>query len=312
MVFLRNLTIALIVASAIAGQAEEPRVPPAGNSEKGAISEAKKSFEDLREAKAAPREQTPSSLPMLPAPELTITGGHTKPARSSQNLTPKKSQNWLVDGVLGNGRGSNDNLAPNRADSLVRDRGAVEPSDGFSTVESLTNSTGLGSSVDRTLLPNSAGKPERRPSSAPTQQSAPNPLSDFMQSWISPQDRQLLLPSEIGSGSPTPAVGAIDSNPSSAPLGPAFDRLESGRAFESKHTVRDNPYIGGLASVADPRSGQFQTQVPPASAENIFKPSANPSLNTGDATRLTPNKPAAREFGKQDDNGKYFRQLNRF
>ena len=308
----RVLSIVTILAFATAGRSEEPRVAPDPSPGSGSISEAKKTFEDLRAVKNEPREGAAKGLPLLSAPELTITAGDAKPIRGVQNLPSKKSKNWLVDGVLGSPTGRTDGLTPNQGESLVEDHGAVDATTTASALGHLERPTGQAAAVEASRLSGSAADVDRRSPASNGQPPAINPLNQFMQSWISPQDRQLLLPSEVHGGAATNPAVAIEATSSLVPIGPSFSGSDPIRPVDSKNQIRDNPYIGGQPFVPGPELGQITIPAVSAPPETVLRPSNNPSSMTRDAPPPMANKPAPHEFGKQNDNGKYFRQLNRF
>ena len=307
----RVLMIGGLVVLVAAGRAEEPRGASPQTSDRGYISEAQKSFQELRDAKIAPREQTSTGFPSLSTPELTLNRSESKPARGSKNLAPKKSPNWLIEGVLGNDPRRTENLTSNRADSFARGAGIVDPNNPASESVDLDPAMGLSSLVQEPSPLNSGSEAERRNSEPHTKAQAPNPLSEFMNSWISAQDRQLLLPNETRTASLSGVSETRNSSPPRA-LGRPELSMDAHRSLDVKDPVRDNPYIVVQPTGLSPRLEPSRDSTTLAASEYAMRSSTIQAPPVIEAPRPTSNKPAAREFGTQDENGKYFRQLNRF
>lgn len=307
MVSQRALTIIILLVTALAGRSEEARAAPTQNSDVGSLSEARKSFENLRDAKGTKSESAPNPLSALVLPDLNVAADGPKPARRAQPATPQKSRNWLVDGVLGSAQVRNYSLG----------QGSTERGPLGSTTGGISGSApdGQGAAIAT----------EREPPEEQSQQSAQaenaerrplpnspviNPLDEFLQSWISPQDRPLLLPSGSGFGGTTTAA-IVESGASQAVAAPS--RLsENGRKFVPAIQAGDNPYLSIPPSISESKPGQAQLTPPQIPTAIASASSGNPLQPPAAALRASPNKPSGREFGKQDDSGKYFRQLNRF
>jgi hypothetical protein len=267
----------------------------------------------LRDAKNATREQAPSGLPVFLAPELTVGAEGTKPTRNAPTPPSKKNKNWLIDGVLSKGVARPDSSAANRSESLASELGAVDSSEAISLTTTKETSGGSSPVVTSAQLAASGPEADRRPTAPSFKTSATNPLDEFMRSWISPQDRQLLLPTEAWKGDAGgAAVAANASTVSLAQASSTFSGPESAHPSEVTNAPRSNPYIGGQSLASDFRAAQIPATTPAVSSDIVLRPSSSPSATVGEAPRPALNKPAVREFGKQDDNGKYFRQLNRF
>ena len=170
--------------SPVLGAAEAPvvvRSPEAP--EESAIAGAKKSFDTLGRKRTT--EERAIELPNLAAPELNLAGPPN--ARAPKTKAPaKSSKGWLVDGVMGPvadplkpGLGADPSRPELEATAELGQARFVERGEGASDLRSLQK--------DPLKTPRALG-----PEVAPV--AAPNPLASFMSSWISSQDRSLLLP----------------------------------------------------------------------------------------------------------------------
>jgi len=283
-----------------AGASVEPAVP------EGSISAARKSFDALDKKRTS--EDRGAYLPKVVAPELTIL------SKGSPTVKPRQptpvTKDWLVDGVMGKPSA--------RADSptAFETRGSVG---------------GRNKEADDLLLPG-ATKPEAdRPGAReineapgeldPTGSARPspamNPLASFMNSWISTQDRALLIPS--AGAEPTAIRPPADSNSQS--FGPSVPNkvFGEGGVFAANaipSAPRENPFLsaggpGALRPGAEVSPG-LPARPPAPSAIRPFDAGWRELSPAAGPVAPSDKSPGPRDLGKRDDEAKYFRQLKRF
>ena len=288
----------------IFGAAEAPVVARSPEApEESAIAGAKKSFDTLGRKRTA--EERGLDLPKLTAPELNLAG--PPDARAPKTKAPaKSSKGWLVDGVMGPVA---DPLKPGLSDDPSRPE-----------IEA-TAELGQGRFVERGESPSDlrslqkdSPKTPRAPGPEVAPVAAPNPLASFMSSWISSQDRSLLLPAApILPGSADRSGGIADdlqarSLAFGAPVPP--DGSTIGAATFQPAT---NPYLSisgvgeaaaGLGAVARAKTESFEAM--PRTMESVGQ--------SGPLSQLAvpAGAPATRNLVKPSDDEKYFKQLKRF
>lgn len=286
-----------------AGAAEAPVEPSVAE---GSLSAAKKSFDGLQKKRIA--EDRRADLPKVATPELTILS--RAPSTAKQKQPAQVSKDWLVDGVMGRTttRAYNSTLLePERSAG-----GRPEEADDLLSPE-LTNAE-----ADRPpARGGSEALGEFDRSSGVRPAPAMNPLASFMSSWISTQDRALLLPSAVSE------VGAIRPPPDSITQSfvasvPNKDIGEAG--FFTARTVnavpRENPFLaadgaGALRQGVEASVGLLPRPPSPAAVRPFDAGLREMSPAAG--LIAPPDKPPGpRELGKRDDEAKYFRQLKRF
>lgn len=288
----------------VIGAAEVPVVARSPEvAEESAIAGAKKSFDTLGRKRTA--EERGLDLPKLAAPELNLAG--PPDARAPKAKSPaKSSKGWLVDGVMGPVA---DPLKP----GLSADPSRPEIEATAELGQARFFERGEGSSDLRSLQKDPLKTPRALgPEVAPV--AAPNPLANFMSSWISSQDRSLLLPATpILPGSADRTGGIADDLPArSLALGvtaPPGGSTVSAATF----LPATNPYlsisgvgeaVAGLGTVARARVESFDS--PPRTME--------PTGRIGPERRPaeTAETPKIRNLVKPSDDEKYFKQLKRF
>ncbi len=272
-------------------------------SEEGTIADAKKSFDSLKQKRVG--EERSLNLPKLSTPELNLAGpsAATRPKKKSAD---KNSKSWLVDGVM------NPKADPSKPGSVLDANGresdqALEPGLALSDQRSELAS-------GETKGPENLQKSAREAGAESSPSLVHNPLASFMSSWISSQDRSLLLPSTPNAtGSVDLAGGRVGraAGQTSAP-GPTVNG--SFMASSGSRPARlENPYLA-FAPVSVAESGLGVSSALRAEVRDPIPRAAEPVLRFGQEARdpMPSGKASAREFLKSDEDNKYFKQLKRF
>jgi len=283
--------------------AEAPVESPVAD---GSISAAKKSFDTLGKKRTS--EDRGADLPKVAAPELSILAPSSSTAKQRQPT--QVSKDWLVDGVMGRTTTRADNssaLGPRRSSAGRTD----EPEDLLSP-EAIKPEAGrpaprVGEDALGELDPTRGVRPT----------AAMNPLTNFMSSWISTQDRALLLPS---AGSEAGAIRP-PSDSITRSFGPSVSNKDLGEAgFLAARTVnavpRENPFltadgVGALRQGVEVSAGLLPRPPLPASVRPFDVGLRELSPAAG-LVAPSDKPPGPRELGKREDEAKYFRQLKRF
>lgn len=290
--------------SPVIGAAEVGVVAPSPEApEESSIAGAKKSFEMLGRKRTA--EERGLDLPKLTAPELNLAG--PSDARAPKPKTPAKpSKGWLVDGVMGPvgdppkpSLGADPSRPELEATAELGQARFVERGEGVSDLRSLQK--------DPLKTPRDLG-----PEIAPV--AAPNPLASFMSSWISSQDRSLLLPAApILPGSADRSGGIAEEIQARSLAIGATVPPDGSTVSAATFRPATNPYLSisgageaaaGLGAVARGKTESFEAM--PRAIESVGR--------TGPATQLAVpvETPASRNLVRPSDDEKYFKQLKRF
>lgn len=286
------------------GAAEAPVVERSPETpEESAIAGAKKSFDTLGRRRTA--EERGLDLPKLAAPELNLAG--PPDARAPKTKSPaKSSKGWLVDGVMGPVA---DPLKPGLSDDPSRPE-----------LEA-TAKLGQGRFVERGEGLSDFRSPQKDPLKTPralgpevAPVAAPNPLASFMSSWISSQDRSLLLPATPILPGSADRTGGIADNFQARSLALGATVPPGGSTVSAASFLpATNPYLSisgvgeaaaGLGTVARAKVESFDS--PPKTME--------PMGRIGPERRLAEpaETPTIRNLVKPSDDEKYFKQLKRF
>ena len=288
----------------IFGAAEPPVVARSPEApEESAIAGAKKSFDTLGRKRTA--EERGLDLPKLTAPELNLAG--PPDARAPKTKAPaKSSKGWLVDGVMGPVA---DPLKPGLSDDPSRPE-----------IEA-TAELGQGRFVERDEVASDLRSPQKDPRKTPralgpevAPVAAPNPLASFMSSWISSQDRSLLLPAAPILPGSADRTGGIADDFQSRSLALGATVPPSGSTVSAASFLpATNPYLS-ISGIGDAVAGLGT--VARAKVEFFDSPprTIDPTGRIGPERRLAEpaETPTTRNLAKPSDDEKYFKQLKRF
>jgi hypothetical protein len=316
--FLRGVLVAgCLLASALGGRADDEPKKAADDS----IMANRKDLEALRTerilAPAAEKFGLPSGFELSPS----LTGSNSpapspRPDPKDAAATPARSSGWLIDGMeKARGASGRDTEKYGKTDDIdPRDRKDLGNSP-FNSRDRL-NGSNDGSKV------NENDRPEGRNDSRVLKpgEKAPNPLTGYMATWMTPGDFNLLQKPAAINGStflkPLPdfttqtSVG-LESNGAS---GPAAALAAGGAGFVAGSSAApENPYLPALAgklesapeAVTELGSHQLLEPVSlasPPSLGRLSPPAQEPS-------RVSPLLP---DNLKPSDDAKYFPQLKRF
>jgi hypothetical protein len=312
MPYTRCLFVCILVVSTAAARQNTDAVSTDVDTAGVSLKEAKESFRNLQDAKRAGSEKDDVTSSNVPVPELNVFN-ETRRASVQGSLQQKKSKNWLLDGVLSGVP------IPPRIDSTAP-----------RTAE-IGRKTWRLSGVDERLddlhevVRTRSDSPEPYQFSSNTKSSDPlartdldstsrakanNPLSDFMSSWISPLDRQLLLPNPatrfelVGRDATFSGLREVDRA--------VATRSQIGEARSIAPEPNENPY----ARVFAPPAADSARRIPPpelgipgVSMARIqsYSPASSVERSVGGYK-----SPAVPKLGPVELNERYFRQLNRF
>jgi hypothetical protein len=281
----------------------------------GTLSDTKSELDAIRALRdpAMPSRVDP---PRVGAPEWHGPSGGTpapvlRPARPVPRET--KGANWLVDAMQPAAKDrerapGERNLSPlnssrsdrlQDADDADRLRPGERPAEGSTRRE-----------TDRALDDRAR---DRSATVDPT--TVINPLTRYLEDWMSPQDLALLAPGALQPGKPGVDTLAVP-RPGAASTGALLPPGVGGEGFFGARppaggtldpTPRENPF---LQSLAPP---------PPGMAPGIptSRPASPPPALTAPATALNPPPvapppPRARDFARPPNDEKYFKPLKRF
>lgn len=280
------------------------------------LADAKRELDAIRALRDPAQPPRPDS-PRVGAPEWHgPSGGAPAPAlRPARPVAPEtKSANWLVDAMQASAkdreRHSGDRSLPSPK-SPRRDRAleSAERDPRRPTVEGLTEGTARRD-AERT-----ANERERDRAVDVDPAAVINPLTRYLEDWMSPQDLALLAPGAMAPGKagvdslaglrPGDATGGV-----APPAGVGFDAafgLRPPAAASIAPPPRENPFLQSLAPpAAGPPSG-LAAPKPISPPPAISAPAA--ALNPAPAANPPPRTP---DFARPADDEKYFKPLKRF
>lgn len=278
-----------------------------------AIEEAKTG---VQPGKAARPQQSMPTLEVGTGPEFQRPAEATrKNAKKTGQRARGASGNWLLDGMA----------AVKKSDANQKSAGEKgEPRD-FERASKLDDAK-LGEELVE--LGEEAENSERTESLAKTSkerekrvETAPNPLNNYMASWMTPRDLELLQPKggapgaapvarrDISFEAPNSAISGSSSS-FSAPLS-GF-----GVAQEKPKLGATNPYLSDFA-VGTGNSRSLAAALAPVGNVEPARPALQPSVKLDpQADRAQPSPPTtptrASETLQAHDDAKYFKQLKRF
>jgi hypothetical protein len=309
-----------LAAPAPAADGPAPTVP--GDS----ISAAKREFDSL---KALREPALPTSakgtLPNLQVPELHATPPDaTRRAKQKQAEAAAKARksgtgNWLVDAMERDARATGGNRGAASGVSGRRTRDGR--SDGASEDLLETDAEGRPLSATDDAASGVAAAHDQRRSERESVDERPNvvnPLTQFLGSWMTPQDYALLRPglddsarrndgaAGIGGGA---GGGGLPGGESTAQLALLDARSDS----PATAPARENPFLQALELPAAPTGPMLPAPAPAfAPTEISAAPAAPPLLPAAAVTPPPPPRSTVPDFAKPALEEKYFKQLKRF
>jgi hypothetical protein len=294
-----------IVATALAAAAQHVAAQAGQTSTVNAegIAGAKKDFEAFKANRDA-TSQPKGELPRFTTPELTLPTAPSTSGATKAKLPTKeaKSSNWLVDAM----EKQSTTRDAKTSDPRLRDRRAK----GQGSDEELVFDK-QGGAVRDAEAPTTKAREEREEPRTSGSPAVINPLTRYLDDWMTPQDYALLRPNLASpSGnlpnvtSPGMAPGAFDSM--SITRAPADLILGPSHAPSLPAAPRENPFLQSLKPDVAP-------MLPPSVSKSMPPPvvaSPSPAPTSGPA----PIAPAAQkpDFAKPPADDKYFKQLKRF
>jgi hypothetical protein len=287
------------------GAVASDKVPVQRPADGGEIGAAAQQLKELK-ADAAARDASPRSAgPSLSVPALNVSPANPAPTPSplpSEAVT-KRSENWLVDGVMkpkpsriGDPATTEKPAARRNRSESVSDRGELE--------DETAQADGSKSSEARERQ---SEEEERRERSRTTF----DPMARFMADWLTPGDYALLRPAVSGNASTSALPG--EPAPVASDLSAALESWSTGGAGgigDPKVPLpgakpADNPFLQFLTPPETPAA--------PLSPPVTFAPPPPAPLATPAAPveerRPTSNLP---DFVRPTSDDKYFKPLKKF
>lgn len=287
--------------------APAPVPPPARNGATDTMESARDGIRALKVEREAPN-LSGVSRPRIAAPEWH-GGAASTPAVRPAPPNPKgeaRNPNWLIDALA----------QPDAADGLAQDRDDARS--GRPGARVAPDRAGLARSRAGLAPAESRSAAERIPPSPGMPGTGPitNPLTAYLDGWMTPQDFALLKPGLDGGSSallpmadagtapggfPAGALSPAGAfrGPGPAPLAPAGDRPGAGR---------ENPFLAALnAPVA---GGAVAAQTP-----RLALPAPGPATMASPSGQSPPSPPPASrtpDFARPAADEKYFKPLKRF
>ena len=300
-----RLRCALSILVAVAAARADDTPAPAPDS----MSAAKKDLAAVR-ALSGPAEASVAGLPSVDMKAVNPGPGGGRldapaplPSADDASADPSKKKdkgatgNWLVD-------------AMERKPERERSRSGR---DALSKDDEELQARGADRGSSRSEL-ESQGGPESAERDGPKQPTGPvyNPLEAFMAGWISPRDRELLLPARAeGAGEP---AGARPAGPQDGALQGDFSAEgflslgELGASIEGKSEA--NPYLGGADLEQAPAPRMFSGPTAPDAGSPAGR--AAPAWFGSDAGPVEAPRTFIPDFARPADDDKYFKQMKKF
>jgi len=260
----------------------------------------------------------PPESALRPAPG---TPGSAERARKpGSDVRP--GSNWLVDAMQPNASESKDKAqAADESVDLTKDRDLTAHPGDRADLEGVAEKNGK----DRTTH-------EGPGATGPNHPAMINPLDPFMDSWVDPRDRALLLGGSSKDGSPSAAEalsGLLNSAGSSRSAEPAMASLQSEWADavgalggsrsatlapgSSAADSGTNPYLASVLADLSAPAGRSEPAAFGLEAGAASKPAWGSPVESGG---LAPTPAATQQpipdFARPPDDDKYFKQLKRF
>jgi hypothetical protein len=292
----RGIGLAFAIASVAAAQEPTAALNNSGQAQPS-IAGAKKQFESIKSARDSallPESGMPRvTLPALPSPQ-----GSGPPATSTKRAKPDSTKaatgNWLVEAM----EKQNDRSDPRRDKSTLRDRGGKLGSE-------TEDRTGTDSDT-RDAARDGQGRKDDETSSVV------NPLTRYLDDWMTPQDYALLKPGLTSQFDPRAgANNAVLSNPDVPVLPGGLSEFALGGTGVPTHLrgmPKENPYLQSLRpdSIVPPTTVLSKPVVSaPVQPPTVHRIAPPPPLTSPATTKIP-------DFAKPATDEKYFKQLKRF
>ena len=292
----RYSCLILGAAAVLCVRADEKTKPPAPPPTADGISSAKRDFDSIRTSRS-PIEQQRLDVPQVSTPTLHLGDDYSAYSQSEaakrkeQEGKKAKSNNWLVDAMQ---------------DKHSAAAQAAKPAEAFKSEGEREESTLLTLNAEETARTASKNLPDVS-RTAPT---ADNPLTNYMSSWMTTKDYDLLKVK------PADTDGVSAANKESDPA--MFDGLMRGNnsTGSAPHFAGNspdrapNPY---LADFAPPPASPTKDNTPAHFSGAIdLGPSLLPPLTRKNDVNPLPPTPPPVDVLKPSSDSKYFPQLKRF
>jgi len=311
----------LALLAAVALRADEPA--PAGED---AIAKAKRDYEAIKAAKAGGEQPAAAGLPRqdtasfdlhltadLPAPS---TSADAKKKDLANPLAGKKSANWLLDAMSEAKKGEHKDAKDRSMPGETEDERLTEKTDLLGQNRALADEKQKAGAAH---AENASGAAEKRHTVE-----APNPLTRYMATWMTPKDFALLNPKAATMGAlPAAGNGALPSpSDAASPGGGEAGAWPGTSGIAEAFASSPGPALPAQAPKPNPYLAEFTLPAPPPGATRPNAPAAAP--NTGAAVPAAfmpsapPQQPPAKvsplleQVQKAQDDAKYLKQLKRF
>jgi hypothetical protein len=290
-----------------------------GAAEKSGLESARRDYEALKAANARAPEQKVAPHSMLPVLEAAPPMAETLlPQRKKKHGDAsadgrgerEKSANWLLEAM----RDETDDEATAAEKSLEK---MLDPSRAAEDDASRGDLVETARALEKQASAARKAREERRSAVERQRETKTvNPLNEFMASWMTPKDLELLGAGSTGSGTPRTEVelGGISGRPELS----GVEGTSSGFVFSDRFVARAAP-----ALPSEERSNPYLANLSPGSLDapslrpsEVVAPSLQPAPVVSVETRETSAPPPARtplsESFRGKDDAKYFKQLKRF
>jgi len=286
------------------------------------ISGARRELDAIK-ALRDPAQVPKGELPKLTMPELRTAAPEAIPwgakPGSKADTAGKQSANWLVDGVMKDGRRAND-LARKAKDRGGRDdRGehADRTESGARTLEATETEIAQSANPE----PRDEGGVQREKEVG----EVANPLNRYLGEWLTPRDYAMLKPSldEAAAGGRTtvgldPRIAAA-LGPDSLVAAMPTSGLATGESATAIDAVRqaaprENPFLEALQPIVSPKPASIVAlpAPPPPSVASIAQPIVPSTIAPNSPPLIAPPQSKIPDFAKPAQDEKYFKQLKRF
>lgn len=301
--------------AAKSGTAETPSSTTAVTPKSG-IDSAKREFEAMKASRDPAHRDQRTALPGISVPQLHVEERGPAPAilpgkNAKQDPAAKKSSNWLVEAMdkeaARNGkneRGERERIFSRRSDEEEREGGAVSRSD-----PALERARGDSAAEER--------KYDDETTNRKRAAEAANPLTRYLEGWITPKDYAVLRPSleeslggrELAQSAAGPATpGGIAGTVGIGGVGSAM--MGDATKTPVSPVPRENPYLEAMQTRPEFGASAPTFAVAPP---NVAPPPAPPASIAAPAPPIVPSaRSKIPEFAKPQQDERYFKQLKRF
>ena len=299
----------LFTVLAVGLRAEEKSPPQAPLPAEDVIAVARRDYDVIKDSRASleqqrlnlPKVSTPT-MPPTPMETSTMPEMNQSLKKAGQLSKHGKSANWLLEAMNENDKDKNEN--GRKAQSFDEMKAELFPGE---------------KDQEKLLTPDKdplrRDDPKLQASTRKLAESADNPLTSYMSSWMTPHDFELL---KVKSPEPGLAVSTEKTleRPVAGELYNGLMRMENpmgaGRMAAAPAELRPNPYLADF-TLGVPSAGVRELMAMPAPNMPGYLPpaSAIPPPPKSDSAPAK-NQPNPIDLLKSQDDAKYFPQLKRF